>query len=146
MKKSIWGTIMIVCSIMCLMCSCTTTYTEAPEHDASLYLINTSSYQRVCLVANQDTLVIPQSELSDVNGWVYFLSGKYSRQGNEYSATLEGKWVMARQLILDGVSYSLTYSQYHKSFCNIRQYTQHSQHEDIFYLQLTDEYLEQVIQ
>lgn len=146
MKKNVWGTVMIVCSIMCLMCSCKKTYTDGPEHDASLYLINASSNQRVCLVVNGDTLVIPQSELTDLNGWVFFLSGKYSVDGKNYSASLEGKWVMAKQLLLDGVSYPLKYSKYETYFCDVRKYTQHPQYNDLFYLLLTDEYLEQVIQ
>lgn len=131
-------------SVMALFSSCARKY--EPEQYATLFLVNTSSYQTICLVADQDTLVLPASELSDVDGFIYFTHG-YGRWSDKinYFNPREHRWDRVGKILLDDKTYLVGNQRYKDAFYDVLKYTQHPRQEWAYYLPITDEYIEQIV-
>lgn len=131
-------------SIVALFSSCVKKYD--PEQYATLFLVNTSSYHTISLVADQDTLVLLASELSNVNGYIYFTHG-YGRWSDKinYFTPREHRWDRVNKVLLDGKTYIVGNQRYKEAFYDVRKYTQHPRQEWAYYLPITNEYIEQLV-
>lgn len=147
MKKRIYLGVLLALALSFVSCE----REEVQNYLGNKYLVNTSSYDTIELVANRlrgETLIIPHSDsLYDFNHWVYISRAMESVDGGrvDYMGFDSALKNVITEIILSGESHRVT-GRVSLRIANFRNYTKYPKSDGIYYLEITDELLKSLLE
>lgn len=153
MKKSIVIAMACVCALVCVLSSCKKEDYNEIRQAGVLYLVNTSSVEKIQLVTlyDRDTLSLPQVEsIYDGSGWIFLarICGHWEDKSETFirfdTENADVSSVDFPKILLDGVEYELSHDA-RWYLTDVQNYSEHNKYADVYYLEINDELLQRLL-